>query len=119
MSATEPRATTSSYAAGFVLSLACTLAAYWLVVNHLFSKWTLAGLIAIFALSQFVVQIVLFLHLGKELKPRWRLTVFVFMALVVIILVGGSLWIMYSLNYTMVPMQSMNQYMQDQIQNGL
>ena len=41
----------------------------------------------------------LFLHLGQEDKPRYQLTAFNFMVLVVLILVFGSIWIMQNLDY--------------------
>ncbi|HSX47225.1 MAG TPA: cytochrome C oxidase subunit IV family protein [Patescibacteria group bacterium] len=91
-----------SYFAGYILSLICTLSAYLLVVSHhASSKWIIAGWVASLAIIQFVIQILLFLHIGKESKPRFKLLVFGFMLSVVIILVAGSIWIIYSLNYRM------------------
>jgi cytochrome o ubiquinol oxidase operon protein cyoD len=107
--------TLQTYVTGFILSISLTLAAYVLVTNHAYSKWTIALAIAGLAAVQFIVQLLFFLHLGRESKPRWRLLVFSFMLLVVGILVIGSLWIMYSLNYHMVMTpQQINTYMQDQ-----
>lgn len=114
LSETEP-SSYSNYVIGFILSLVCTLSAYFLVTNHYVSnKWGLAGLVAILALIQFVVQIVLFLHLGKERSPRFKLLVFSFMLCVVLILVGGSIWIMYNLNYKMTTPTQINKYMNQQ-----
>ena len=53
------------------------------------------------AVVQLVVQLVFFLHLGRERQPRWNLLAFAFMAIVLLILVLGSLWIMNNLNYHM------------------
>jgi cytochrome o ubiquinol oxidase subunit IV len=107
--------TLQMYISGFVLSIFLTLAAYTLVVSHEFSNWALALAIAGLAIVQFLVQLFFFLHLGRESKPRWKLTVFLFMLLVVGILVIGSLWIMYNLNYRMAPtQQQIDTYMQDQ-----
>lgn len=94
----ESKLKLGSYIAGFGLSLLFTLSAYLLVVNHAASRNVLIGLVTAFALCQFAVQSFFFLHLGNESKPRWRMGIFFFMLSVVIILVGGSLWIMYSLN---------------------
>jgi cytochrome o ubiquinol oxidase operon protein cyoD len=94
-----------SYIIGFGLSAALTLAAFYLAIRHVNSHHVIYGhslLIAIvvaLALAQLITQLVFFLHLGRESKPRWNLMVFGFMAIVVVILVGGSLWIMYNLNY--------------------
>jgi cytochrome o ubiquinol oxidase operon protein cyoD len=46
-----------------------------------------------------VVQLHYFFHLGQESKPRWNLLMFLFMALVLVVVVFGSLWIMYSLEH--------------------
>ena len=95
----EGEYTIRAYTVGFVLSLGLTLVAYLSVVNHKFKGNALLYLIAWLALIQFFVQLVFFLHLGRETKPRWKLVVFWFMTLIVGILVAGSLWIMTNLNY--------------------
>jgi cytochrome o ubiquinol oxidase operon protein cyoD len=106
--------TLKTYVTGYLLSVALTLSAYLLVVNHAFSKTDVtAALIVFLALAQFLAQLLLFLHLGKETKPRWKLFVFSFMVTVVLILVFGSIWIMNNLNYRMTPAQ-MNTYMNNQ-----
>ncbi len=106
--------TLRSYIVGFVSSVVLTLIAYLLVISHRYTdRSTIVAAIIGLALVQFIVQIVFFLHLGKETKPRWKLFVFLFMVMVVLILVFGSLWIMNNLNYRMTP-QQMDQYMNDQ-----
>ncbi|HEY1645311.1 MAG TPA: cytochrome o ubiquinol oxidase subunit IV [Candidatus Saccharimonadales bacterium] len=95
----EPKLKLSSYISGFVLSVVFTLAAYLLVVNHAASRDTLLGLVVAFALTQFLVQAIFFLHLAQESKPRWRLGIFIFMLGVVMIIVFGSMWIIFNLNY--------------------
>lgn len=99
------RGTMATYVSGFILSVVLTLAAYFIVLDHVDSgheKYThssiITALIAL-ALTQFVVQAIFFLHLGRESKPRWNLTVFAFMIIVVSTVVIGSLWIMNNLNY--------------------
>lgn len=112
----EPgQVTYKAYIFGFVLSLIFTLSAYALVINHLLSKkWSFVYIIAGLALAQFVTQMTLFLHLGSESKPKFRLLIFSFMALIVIILVGGSIWIMQNLNNRMVSPSQINTYLQSQ-----
>jgi cytochrome o ubiquinol oxidase subunit IV len=93
--------TLGSYITGFALSVLFTLAPYYLVVNNVVTGPTLVLLIG-FALLQLLVQLVFFLHLGRESKPRWNAMLLLFAALVVIIVVVGSLWIMNNLNYNMM-----------------
>lgn len=106
--------TLRSYVIGFVLSIISTITAYLLVVHHAYSdRVIIVSAIVALALFQFIVQLLFFLHLGKETKPRWKLFIFVFMVLVVLILVFGTLWIMNNLNYRMTPEQ-INTYMNNQ-----
>jgi cytochrome o ubiquinol oxidase operon protein cyoD len=109
------RGTLTSYVTGFGLSVLLTLVAYLFVTHHIFSGWTLFAAIVGLALVQFAVQLVCFLHLGRETKPRWKSLAFSFMILIVAILVLGSLWIMTNLNYHMMssPTQ-VNQYLKNQ-----
>lgn len=105
----------TTYATGFVFSVILTLVAYYAVTQHAFSHTVLIAYIIGLALIQFVVQLLFFLHLGEDVKPRYKVLVFSFMVLVVAILVGGSLWIMNNLNYRMMPNQKqVNSYMQSQ-----
>ncbi len=109
----EAEGTLRSYVTGFILSLGLTLAAYFIVVNHSFSMSAIIAWIVALALAQFLVQMLFFLHLGREKKPRWKLYVALYMVMVVTILVLGSLWIMSNLNYRMTPAQ-INSYLNSQ-----
>jgi cytochrome o ubiquinol oxidase operon protein cyoD len=109
-----------SYIAGFVLSLILTITSYLLTVHHVISgKWVLAIVVAGLALTQCIIQLTLFLHLGQEAKPKLRLLVFSFMLTVVLILVGGSIWIMHNLNNRQETPAYINNYMQQQDDGGL
>ncbi len=101
------------YIAGFAFSIILTLEAYVLVVNNMFAHRTLVAVVALLAVVQCMVQLLLFLHLAEESKPRWKFLVFGFMIMVISILVVGSLWIMSNLNYRMTP-QQMNTYLKNQ-----
>lgn len=77
-------------------SLLLTLGAYFLASHHLFAFALLP-----LACVQAAVQLIFFLHVGQEKKPRWNLLFFGFMLMVVLLVVVCSLWIMYHLNYNM------------------
>lgn len=110
------QAALGTYITGFITSVVLTLAAYLLVVRHTFSTWILAGVISLLAIAQFAVQLIFFLHLGNDMKPRFKTGAFWFMLLVVLIVVVGSLWIMHSLNYRMdLSPQRITQYMNAQV----
>lgn len=104
-----------AYVIGFVLSLALTLIAYWLTVTGQLPYNTALVVLIILALAQFVTQIVCFLHLGGKHSSGERLFILGGACLVVLILVSGSLWIMFTLNGRMMPDSAqMEQYMNDQ-----
>lgn len=108
-----PHGSLRAYTVGFILSLGLTCGAYLSVANHIAVGNALLGIILGLAVLQLIVQLVFFLHLSRESGTRWNLIAFLFMGLVVFILVGGSLWIMYHLNYNMTPDQ-INAYTMDQ-----
>ena len=90
----------NTYIVGYGLTVLLTIGAFALVAQQSLSKRNLVAVVISLAVIQLFVQLRFFLHLGKESKPRWNLAAFAFMAVVLVILVFGSLWIMYSLNYS-------------------
>jgi cytochrome o ubiquinol oxidase operon protein cyoD len=93
-----------AYFIGFILSLILTLISFGLVVTKAFSGQTLLYIISGLALTQAVVQLIFFMHVGQEEKPRWGLIIFYFMVVILVIIVFGTLWIMNDLNMRMMPM---------------
>lgn len=113
-------ATVWSLTTGFVLAVCLTLAAYFVVANHwLYGVWAVVAVVAL-AIVQLLVQLIFFLHLGREGKPRWNLAAFFFMLIFLFIIIAGSLWIMYNLNYNMTRMTpgQMDTYMKQQSNAG-
>ncbi len=111
--------TVASYIIGFLLSVILTMFAYNLVLLHLNSYYQviphiiIIPAILILALLQLFAQLIFFLHLGKESRPKWNLLFFIATFCAILVIVIGSLWIMDHLNYNMTPKQ-MNQYINDQ-----
>jgi cytochrome o ubiquinol oxidase operon protein cyoD len=103
-----------TYITGFAASIFLTLTAYFAVTDSLFANNVLIYIIAGLALIQAAVQLIFFLHLGAEKKPRWKFWVFLFMFGVVVLLVGGSLWIMNNLNYHHPTAAQERTYLRDQ-----
>jgi cytochrome o ubiquinol oxidase operon protein cyoD len=114
------QAKTGVYIAGFLLSIILTVVAYLLVQRHVssghaaISHDVLIFMITSLALIQLMVQLVFFLHLDSESKPRWNLTVLLFAALVLVIIVFGSLWIMNNLNYHQETQDQIDKYIRSQ-----
>lgn len=94
-----------SYLIGFGASILLTAASFAFAIAygetpHIAVILTLIGL----GLMQAVAQLLFFLHIGQEPKPRWETIVFLFMGLVLFIVVIGSLWIMTDLNNRLMSM---------------
>ena len=104
---------TTRYIVGFVLSVALTIIAYFTVSNKLVTGMTIVVLLSVLALIQAMVQLIFFLHLNFKRESKWRLLAFLSMLMVLIIIVVGSLWIMYHLDYNMMNMPH------DQLQHRL
>lgn len=98
----EYHGTFKSYVIGFIFSLLLTIVSFSLVIMKYFSNQVTIYVIAGLALMQAIVQLLLFLHVGQEAKPRWETIVFYFMVLVLVIIVLGTLWIMHDLDVRMM-----------------
>lgn len=91
------------YIAGYVASLILTLLAFGFVHYEVFTATALVTFITVLAFVQAIVQIICFLRLNIQSdSARWNFTAFVFTILVIVVVVAGTLWIMYNLNYRMV-----------------
>jgi len=96
------QASVKSYLIGFVLSVILTVIPFGLVMSGTWSKTAILIGISLAALVQIVVQLYFFLHLDSSPNQRWNLLTLVLTAIIVVLLVGGSLWIMYNLNVRMM-----------------
>lgn len=99
-----------SYVTGFVSAVVLTLIAFAIASKRSIMGNKLIAILLGLALIQFVLQLLFFLHIGRESKPRWKQLVLILMIVFVLIIVLGSIWVMYSLNYRMSPDQ-INNYM--------
>jgi len=94
----EYHGTLSAYITGFISSLVLTGISFSLVLTKVVEGKTLVYTLILLAIIQAFFQLLCFLHLGQEAKPRWESVIFWFMVLVLLIIVLGSLWIMSDLN---------------------
>ena len=99
-----PHARLRDYAIGFALSVILTATPFWLVMTRPLSAGVTVAIIMIFALVQVVVHMVYFLHMSPKAEGGWSLTSLIFAIIVVLIMLCGSLWVMYHLNANMMPM---------------
>ncbi len=92
------RTTITSYVSGFLFSIILTIVPYLIASLHLQAGTDLVYTITLFALLQFVVQAVFFLHLSVNSKAKWNLIAITFTILMVTFLVIGTIWIMQNLS---------------------
>ncbi len=96
------RGSLKSCLTGFVLSLMLTAIPFALVMRGAWSAS--AALAAIFSagLVQILVHLHYFLHLDASSAARWNVLAMIFTLLIMALFVGGTLWIMSTLNYRMM-----------------
>lgn len=82
-----------SYVIGFVLSVVLTAIPFWMVMDGGFGRQaTLAGIFTL-AIVQIVVHLKFFLHLDFTKDGRLNSFSFLFTVLIIVMLVGLSIWI--------------------------
>ena len=91
-----------SYAIGFILSVILTLIPFGLVMYPSLPKATTLAIVLLFAVIQVIVHLYYFLHLDRSIAQRNNVIAFVFTAIVIVLLVGLSLWIMFSIHTYMM-----------------
>ncbi|AZF60045.1 cytochrome o ubiquinol oxidase subunit IV [Pseudomonas sp. R11-23-07] len=91
-----------SYAIGFILSVILTLIPFGLVMYPTLPKSITLMIVLAFAVIQVLVHLVYFLHLDRSKEQRENVIAFVFAGLVIVLLVGLSLWIMFSIHTYMM-----------------
>ena len=101
-SAGAGRGSLKSYLTGFILSLILTAIPFALVMQGAWSASATLAVILIAGLAQILAHLRYFLHLDTSSAERWNVVALIFTILIMLLFVGGSLWIMYDLNYRMM-----------------
>jgi cytochrome o ubiquinol oxidase subunit IV len=96
------RGSLQSYLTGFVLALILTAIPFALVMRGAWSSSAALAVIFSAALVQVLVHLHYFLHLDTSSAARWNVLAIIFTLLIMILFVGGTLWIMSTLNYRMM-----------------
>jgi cytochrome o ubiquinol oxidase operon protein cyoD len=93
-----------SYVTGFVLAVILTAIPFWLVMAKVFDKSSTASFVLLgLAAVQIVVHMIYFLHMNTKSEGGWSMLALVFTVMVVVIVLSGSLWVMFHLNNNMMP----------------
>ncbi|WP_223068899.1 cytochrome o ubiquinol oxidase subunit IV [Paenibacillus caui] len=90
----EGHGSLKSYVTGFVLSIVLTIIPLVIVLNDLLNRTATFVVIFVAAVLQLVVQLFFFMHIRETEKPRWNVMGLVLGIIILITVVGGSIWIM-------------------------
>jgi len=82
------------YVTGFLLSIVLTIIPLVVVMNGLLSKTAATLVILLMAALQFVVQLVFFMHIKDEEKPRYNFMALILGLVILLTIIAGSIWIM-------------------------
>lgn len=94
------------YLTGFALAAILTIIPFWLVMGNVIdSRWLTIFIVLAFAVVQIGVHIVYFLHLDTRSEGGWNMMAFIFSAVLVIIVLGASIWVMWTEDSLMMPQQ--------------
>ncbi len=94
--------THKAYLTGFILALILTAIPFGLVWTGALSASATLIIIVIAAVIQVLVHMYYFLHLNFVSTPKENLLALAFAALLIFIMVGGSIWIMFDLHNRMM-----------------
>ncbi|MDO1527621.1 cytochrome o ubiquinol oxidase subunit IV [Fulvimonas sp. R45] len=103
--------TLRGYLTGFVLAAILTIIPFWLVMGHVLdNRWLTISIVLALAVVQILVHIIYFLHLDAHSEGGWNLMAFIFTVVLVVIVLGASIWVMYNENANMMPMPMQHPY---------
>lgn len=98
-------ATVGGYVKGFILSVILTAIPFWLVMGEVLPSPTTTTLVILaFAAVQIVVHMVYFLHLNSKAEGGWTMLSLIFTVVLLVIMLVGSIWVMFHLNANMMNM---------------
>ena len=101
-SSTSSHGSVKSYVTGLLLSLVLTVIPFAVVMSGALSTATTVVVIAITAVLQILVQLVMFMHMNTKADEGWNVMSFVFTLTILVLVVGGSLWIMQHLHLNLM-----------------
>ncbi len=92
----------TGHRAGFVFSILLTAVPFILVYGRLLSRNLILAGICAAGIIQILVQLHYFLGVGGSKKEQWNLITLIFTVLIMAIFIGGTLWVMFTLNSRMM-----------------
>lgn len=101
----QAHGTTRDYMIGFAASVVLTAIPFWMAMTGPGVSPQIFGLIVMgFAAIQVVVHMIFFLHMNGRSEGGWNMIALIFTAIICVIVLAGSLWVMFHLNTNMMAM---------------
>ena len=97
------------YLLGFGLAVALTAVSFYITRSTLVWAPSIPIALSVLAVAQMGVHLVFFLHITTGPDNTNNVLALAFGVLIVILVMGGSLWIMANLNHNMMPMDQLMQ----------
>lgn len=97
------------YAVGLALAVLLTATSFFIAGTDLVWQPSIPVALVVLAIAQMGVHLVFFLHITSGPDNTNNVLALAFGVLIVILLIGGSLWIMANLNHNMMPMDRIMQ----------
>lgn len=94
------------YLIGLALAAALTAASFWAPQTGLIWGPGIPVALVVFAIAQMGVHLVFFLHVTTGPDNTNTVMALAFGVLIVVLIIGGSIWIMETMNANMMPMGS-------------
>jgi cytochrome o ubiquinol oxidase subunit IV len=91
-----------SYLTGFVLSLILTAIPFAMVMSGTWSPSAILAVIFSAGVVQILVHLYYFLHLNTSSEARWNMLALMFTLAIMVLFVGGTIWIMFNLYHRMM-----------------
>jgi cytochrome o ubiquinol oxidase operon protein cyoD len=97
------------YLAGLALAILLTATSFYVAGTDLVWQPSIPVALVVLAIAQMGVHLVFFLHITSGPDNTNNVLALAFGVLIVMLLMGGSLWIMANLNHNMMPMDQIMQ----------
>jgi cytochrome o ubiquinol oxidase operon protein cyoD len=92
------------YMTGFLLAVILTAIPFWLVMDKALGRSSVTAIVILgIGAVQIVVHMVYFLHMNAKSEGGWTMLALLFTLVLVVIVLSGSLWVMYQLDHNMMP----------------
>lgn len=91
------------YLVGYLVAALLTIASFLAARTDALTPSSATAAITVLAIAQMLVHLIFFLHISTSPNQRTNILAFVITAVVVSMIVAGSLWIMAHLHSNMMP----------------